>query len=264
MKILLTFADIKLIRFKFTPAEATISFIDRTPDETKIMSKKIEIIPAILPKDFAELEEKTGLLDGLVKTVQIDVCDGSFTPKASWPYRKNDDYFEKITSEEQGMPCWETLNYEFDLMVNNPEKVVEQWLIAGATRIAIHAEAKGDITKTITSLVGCVEIGLALNVDTPLGTIVGFKDNIQFLQCMGIEDIGFQGQKFDTRVINRIKRLREMFSDLIISVDGGVSFENAQELISAGADRLVIGSAIWNSDNIVEMIRKFQRLVRVA
>lgn len=67
-----------------------------------MQKQKIEIIPAILPRDFAELEDKASLVQGAVKTVQIDVCDGQFVPNATWPYKKHDDTFEKLLSEDFG------------------------------------------------------------------------------------------------------------------------------------------------------------------
>src|SRR5205085_673045 len=108
------------------------------------MRNSLEIIPAILPKDFAELTEKIALIKGFTKTVQIDICDGQFVQNATWPYRKHDDNFDRLLREEEGLPGWESLNYEFDLMVNKPEEIVEEWVHAGAARVIIHAEAKGD------------------------------------------------------------------------------------------------------------------------
>lgn len=223
----------------------------------------IEIIPAILPKDFAELAEKIDLVKDLVKVVQIDICDGQFVNNLTWPYRKHDDNFDKITHEEDGLPGWKKLNFEIDLMVNRPEEVVEDWVQAGASRIVLHAEARGDVGKAIEMLEGRVEVGLALNVETPIAEIdnakFGVKEgSLQFVQLMGIDQIGFQGQAFDPRVIEKVREIKKIYPDYPISVDGGVSLENAQELIRAGATRLVVGSAIFESDNYIEAIRKFR------
>ncbi len=222
--------------------------------------KKIEIIPAILPRDFAELEDKISYIKGSVKTVQVDICDGQFTPNPTWPYRKKDETFERILKEEDGLPGWEDINYEMDLMVNRPEEVVGDWLSAGAERIIIHAEAKGDLVKAIEIMKDKVEIGLALNIETSLGVIEPYMNDIQFVQCMGIGRIGFQGQSFDNKVIDKIKEIKAKYPKMIVSVDGGVSLENANSLIEAGADRLVVGSAIFGSDNVFEAISKFNHL----
>jgi len=224
------------------------------------MSKKIEIIPAILPLTFAELTDKLELIKGLTKTVQIDVCDGQFVPNATWPYRKRDDSFERIMHEEEGLPGWEELDFEFDLMVNQPQEVVEEWIAAGATRLILHAEAKGDLSKAIEVIDGRVEVGLALNIETSLDVIAKHREGIQFVQLMGIDHVGFQHQAFDNKVDGKIKELRMKLPGLPISIDGGVSLETAPELIAAGADRLVIGSAIFNADNIFEVIERFKRL----
>lgn len=221
---------------------------------------KIEIIPAILPRNFSELQDKVGLVSGLVKTVQVDVCDGQFVPNATWPYRKQDDNFDKIVSEEIGLPDWEKLNYEVDLMVNKAEEVVEQWVSAGVSRIILHAEMKGDMIGAIDKLSNIVEIGFALNMDTNIGVIEKYKEKIQFVQCMGIDKIGFQGQAFDEKVIEKIRSIRSSYPSLPISVDGGVSLENAKALIEAGASRLVVGSAIFDSDNVFESIERFKRV----
>ena len=224
------------------------------------MKKHIEIIPAILPKDFAEIEEEIGLIRGFVKTVQIDVCDGQFTPSASWPYRKHDDFFEKLIHEQEGLPGWQDEDFEIDLMANHPEELVEQWVAAGAARIVIHAEAAGDIAKAIEILQGRVEVGLALNEDTPIDVIERHREGISFVQFMGIDRIGFQHQPFDDKVLGRIKEARIMYPGLPISVDGGVSLETAPALVAAGADRLVVGSAIFGAENPIDAIQSLQSL----
>jgi len=222
--------------------------------------KKVEIIPAILPKDFAELEDKVSLIKGFTKNVQVDICDGQFVPNATWPYRKTDDSFQKIIKEEEGLPGWESLNYEFDLMVNRPEDVVDEWVSAGALRIIIHAESKGDIAAALVKLEGRVEVGLALNIETPLDIVELHQNRLQFVQCMGIDHIGFQGQSFDDKVLEKIREVKAKFPDLLISVDGGVSLETAPKLIEAGANRLVVGSAIFNAENPLDAIQAFKRM----
>lgn len=221
---------------------------------------KVEIIPAILPLDFAEVVDKTELMQGLVETVQIDVCDGQFTSEPTWPYRKHDDNFDKILREEEGLPGWEKLNFEIDLMANKPEEKVDEWVSAGATRIIIHAEAKGDVGRAIGILEGRVEVGLALNIETDLEVINTHREKIQFVQLMGIDHIGFQHQAFDDKVLGKIREVRMKYPGLPISIDGGVSLETAPDLIAAGADRLVAGSAIYNADNPIEAVEKFRQL----
>lgn len=220
----------------------------------------MEIIPAILPKDFAEVEEKMSLMRGLVPLVQIDICDGILTPERTWPHKKHDENFEAILREERGMPEWEDVDFEVDLMVKNPEAQVLTWVGAGASRIIAHIEGTDNFQKVIDELKGLVEIGIALNIDTPIEKIKPFIDQVNVVQCMGIKEIGLQGQPFDPRVLEKISTLRKEYPDVIISVDGGVSLETAPLLIEAGADRLVAGSAIFKSDNFAEAVEQFKSL----
>ena len=222
--------------------------------------KKIEIIPAVLPKDYFELEEKVETIKGFTKRMQVDICDGQFVLSATWPYKKEDDTFEKLQKEEVGLPGWETIDYEFDLMVNRPEDIVESWIIAGANRLIIHVEAKGDIKSALEEINGAVEVGLAINIDTDISALEPYKDDISFVQCMGIDQIGFQGQSFDDQVLKKIKAVKKAYPNLAISVDGGVSMDNALSLIKAGADRLVIGSAIFGSNNPIDTLQTFKKL----
>jgi ribulose-phosphate 3-epimerase len=221
----------------------------------------MEIIPAILPKDFNEIEDKASQIVGLAPLVQVDVCDGKFVQSTTWPYKKHDENFEQIIREDRGMPEWEELDYEFDLMIQNPtEDDARQWLSAGAKRVVLHVESSEDLTPAMNVLNGLADIGLAINVTTPLDVIEKYKDKISYIQFMGITKIGFQGQAFDTRVLEKIKKCKDLYPDLSIQVDGGVSMATAGQLSEAGATRLVAGSVLFGSDNIVDTYRKLERI----
>ena len=221
----------------------------------------MEIIPAILPRDFSEIKEKTALVKGLCDVVQVDICDGKFVPSVTWPYRKKDENYEAILREERGMPNWEDIDYEFDLMIHEPtEADMKKWLMIGATRIVLHAESSSDLTPAIAVINGLVEIGLALNIKTPTEVIEKYKDKISYVQLMGIDKIGFQGQHFDSKVLEKIKEIKAKYRELSVQIDGGVSMETAPLLKEAGADRLIAGSAIFQSENIVDTYKKLERI----
>ena len=158
------------------------------------------------------------------------------------------------------MPYWEKLDYEFDLMVNRPEDVVEHWVETGATRIILHVESKGNIDEAISKLEDKAEVGIALNMDTPIEIIEKYSDKITVVQLMAINQIGFQGQEFNEGVLERIRAVKSKYPQLAISVDGGVNLHNAKALIEAGADRLIVGSAIFGADNPIDEIQKFNRI----
>jgi ribulose-phosphate 3-epimerase len=220
----------------------------------------MEIIPAILPKDFAELTEKIEMVKGIAPLVQIDICDGKFVPQPGWPYKKKDNNFEAILAEDKGMPHWEEIDFEADLMIADPELEVEHWVTAGAKRIVVHIESTKNMDRIIGELQGLVEIGIAIGLDTPVDDIAPFVHDIDFIQCMGIARIGFQGQPHDARVLEKVRELKMRFPERLVSVDGGVSLENASALRDAGADRLIVGSALFESDNIVQALQEFEAI----
>jgi ribulose-phosphate 3-epimerase len=113
-----------------------------------------------------------------------------------------------------------------------------------------------------------IELGLAINIDTPNTDIYPYLSRVDdeglmpvdFVQFMGIRKIGYQGEPFAEEVYGKIRELRAHNPDIIISVDGGVNLENAPILLEAGANRLIAGSAVFDSDDIKSVIEKFKKL----
>jgi ribulose-phosphate 3-epimerase len=227
----------------------------------------VEIIPAIIPQSFEDLKDKMSQVSGIVTIVQMDVCDGVFVPSKCWPYSGDAGDFKKILNEDEGFPFWESLDFEADLMIAHPETDAENFIKAGAKRIIIHIESGENVSSCVKELrkkygyVGdsavSVEIGIGINVHTPNLLLDEYltpneegRTLADFVQFMGIEKIGYQGQSFDPEVIGKVSDLREKFPDAIISVDGGVNFDNAHDLVAAGVNRLISGSALYESENI--------------
>jgi ribulose-phosphate 3-epimerase len=213
----------------------------------------LEIIPAIMPKDFTDLQKKAGMVYKNVKTIHIDVMNGSITHSKNWPFTADGlTDLEKIKKGELALPFWKEVNYEVDIMMENPEDSIAEWVNAGFRRVIIHIENVKKVISTIKEWKDVVELGIAVGVETSNDEVYKYIDEgIDFLQFMGIYQIGFQGNPFDARVIEKVKTAREVFSNLPISVDGSVNMETAKQLITAGANRLVIGSAIFNKKAII-------------
>ena len=224
-----------------------------------------EIIPAILPNDFDDLREHLALVRGIAPMVQIDVTDGDFVPDATWPYiNDGDNVFERLANEEEAMPYWQEVDFEIDMMVQQAEESVLKWVNAGARRIVLHVESRTDIEKALREVrdisndpdsVLYTPVGVALNTTTDRSEVTKWlneRDVYQadFVQCMGIERIGYQGQEFDERVLDHIEALRNDYSDMPITVDGSVNTDTAPQLVEAGATRLVAGSAIFEHDDV--------------
>lgn len=230
-----------------------------------------EIIPAILPKDFHEIETKLGFIKGLARHVQIDICDGKFVPSVTWPYGEDGEgMFNKIVDQEAGMPYWEDFDFEFDLMVKEPHEKIPDLISCGATRVIVHLESADDKEhESIARDYGkqaedfapfAIELGIAVRSTSDLSRFKRFADSIHFVQVMGIKNVGFQHQPLDEASLEMIRVLRRDHPELIISVDGGVSLDTAKLFTEAGADRLVVGSAIFDKENPAERLKQFQNL----
>ncbi len=231
-----------------------------------------EIIPAIIAKDFKELEVKIKLVETQVKTVQLDVMDGIFVPNKTWPYsiggQSSVKDLEKLETD---------LFLEAHLMVAFPHRVLNEWLNSKVKRIILHWEALEKIHnhemlpyKTQISAGFPVsnlaeeshkhnkEFGLALNLETPITVLDNFIKYIDQVLIMSVKP-GASGQDFDERTILKIIALRQKYPDVKIGVDGGISPQNILKLVEAGADFLAMGSAIFDSDDISKTIEDIKK-----
>jgi ribulose-phosphate 3-epimerase len=220
----------------------------------------LEVIPAIMPHHIKDMHERLALVVPYVDMVQLDIMDGRFVKARSWPYYTSDKQsFENLITESSGLPFWDKLEYEIDLMVDKPELVIEDWITAGASRLIVQIES----TKNLEDIIKIfqqrfayqedmprqrdVELVLALGLDTPVDSILPYLEDIDGVQFMGIATIGLQGEPLDERVIDRIREFHNAHPEIMISVDGGVTEENAHALGEAGASRVVSGSKIFES-----------------
>lgn len=238
----------------------------------------MEIIPAITPKNYEDLEDKLSQVVNLVPMVQIDVNDGSLTPIRSWPYartpQKNADTtqthaekdadFADIVAEKKGFPFWEELEFEAHFMVREPERIISDWITSGASRVIVQIEGAEHFEKSVEAVAGRVPLGVSLALDTPNHVLESIAKDISIIQCMGWElsHLGRQGVPLDERVFDKIRQLRQKYPEHIIEVDGGVTLENAPKLLKTGANRLAVTSALWRDGGLRENLAKFKELAK--
>jgi len=215
------------------------------------------IIPAIMPEDFRIIEKDVERVLGTVSTVQIDIMDGILTPDATWPFiqmKKNDgigdDAWQDLSDEERGLPHWDEIDYELDLMISDPDMWIDKMIALGPKRIILHRKTLGDEPeKLMSKLQGVrdiIEIGIAVENDANLERdLFPHIPVIDCVQVMGIAEIGKQGEDFDNRTLNTVKEIRTTFPHVIIQIDGSINENTIQSLKDAGADRFVAGSAIF-------------------
>jgi ribulose-phosphate 3-epimerase len=218
--------------------------------------KKVDILPAVLPQSFSELEEKLTPLQDVVRQVQVDVVDGHYAKGKTWPYRDRAT-FDKLVQEEHGMPFWDKIDYQFDLMVEDPFLEIKQYIQAGATQVVLHVRSK-TVAPALQVIVDMrtedvasfpVHAGIGMAPTDSLELLEPFEAQFDFVQVMGITREGRQGEPFDKHALYLVERLRNRYQYLPIQVDGGVSMENARDLAHAGATKLIAGSAIFAAED---------------
>lgn len=195
------------------------------------------ILPAIIPQSPLHLEEILARLS-FAPAFQIDIVDGIFATPASWPYEPKGT----ITDIAAHLSPY---RIELDLMVEGPLAAAKEWYAIGVRSFIFHLESDGDIEALRTwkeemqvTLGGCI----GNNTDSSL--LTNNIDLFDYVQVMGIDEVGAQGRPFDERALARITELRTQFPHLTISVDGSVNETTLPLLKEAGANRFVVGSAI--------------------
>lgn len=201
------------------------------------------IAPSLLSADFLHLERDCEMLNNSkADWFHLDVMDGRFVPNISFgPMIIN--FIRKATTKV----C------DVHLMIEEPEKYVEEFRKAGADYISVHIEACRHLHRNIQQIKATgAKAGVAINPHTPIETLAPVLNDIDLVCLMSVNP-GFGGQSFIPNSLNRIKTLKtlikQMNANVLIEVDGGVSVQNAKEIIDAGADVLVAGNAVFRSGN---------------
>ena len=212
----------------------------------------IKVSPSILAADFGNIERECNLIDKSdADWFHLDVMDGIFVPNISFgmPVVKA---IRKMTSKP----------LDVHLMITEPERYIEKFIEIGSDIISFHIEATNKIEENISLIKSNnVKAGIAINPDTPIDSLIDIINKIDLICLMGVFP-GFAGQKFIKNTFDRLKELKKLIIDnnskALIEVDGGVKADNYIELRSLGADVLVAGSYIFNSEDYDLVIKKLK------
>lgn len=219
------------------------------------MSRVYQLAPSILSADFNRLGEQIQRVEKAeCQWLHIDIMDGMFVPSISF-----------------GMPVVKSIRKEsslyFDvhMMVKDPERYVEEFQSCGADMITVHAEACRDLAETVKKIHETgADAGVAVNPDTPLSAVTDVMDQVEMILIMSVYP-GFGGQKYIPESTERIRTLRRMLDEkglehVHIQVDGGINRATIDEVLAAGANIIVAGSAVFGS-NIEQNVRELQEKI---
>ncbi len=209
----------------------------------------VKIAPSILSADFSKLgEEVIAAEKAGADWVHIDVMDGHFVPNITiGPLVV--EAVKRVTG----------LTMDVHLMIENPDQYVKSFADSGADIITVHEEACVHLHRTIQNIRECgVKAAVSLNPATPLANIEIVLNQVDMVLIMSVNP-GFGGQSFIPEALPKIKKLKDMINErnlnVEIQVDGGVKVDNVAEVVSAGADIVVMGSAFYNSGDYAGTVK---------
>lgn len=215
---------------------------------THKQNNKILIAPSLLSADFSKLADEVKAVEKAgADLLHLDVMDGMFVPNLT---------FGPLVISS--IRPHSNLIFDVHLMIESPERYIKDFAEAGADWISIHVEATKHLHRTIWKIKEFdKKAGVALNPHTPLEIIKYVLEDLDFVLIMTVNP-GFGGQKFIRNCLPKIKELKKMIEErelnVLIQVDGGINSETAPEVIRAGAQVLVAGSAVFGKKDYVKAI----------
>jgi ribulose-phosphate 3-epimerase len=209
-----------------------------------------EIAPSILSADFTRLADEIAAVEGGgAKVLHVDVMDGHFVPNITigLPVVKS---LRKATK----------LTIDTHLMIEEPNRYAVQFVEAGADMVSVHVEADVHLQRTLVSIRGAGgRAGIAINPATPLSALEEALPYADFVLLMSVNP-GFGGQSFIPTSMDKLRRLKKMITerglDTKIEIDGGIDAGNISEIVKAGADFIVAGSAVYGQGDPTSAVRE--------
>ncbi|MCQ2495113.1 MAG: ribulose-phosphate 3-epimerase [Lachnospiraceae bacterium] len=213
-----------------------------------------KLAPSILAADFFRLGEQISAVEKAgAQLLHIDVMDGAFVPSISF-----------------GMPLIKSIRknsglvFDVHLMINEPDRYIDDFAASGADMITVHAEACTHLNRTLSHIrEKGLKAGVALNPSTPLNVLDYIYDDVDMILIMSVNP-GFGGQKFIPGTMDKLRELKKILAaknkNIDVQVDGGINLNNVAEVMAAGANVIVSGSSVFNGD-IDSNVRHFLEIM---
>ena len=214
----------------------------------------LKLAPSILSADFGHLAEDVKKIEeGGADYIHVDVMDGHFVPNISF-----------------GAPVMKCLNgktnlpYDVHLMIENPDRYIEDFVTDKTEYITVHQEACVHLHRTVQNIKSMgIKAGVSINPATPVSTLECILPDVDLVLIMSVNP-GFGGQKFIPGALEKVRKLAEIKKaqnlGFAIEIDGGIALENIKEVVDAGVEIAVAGSAVFKAEDITERVREFKRL----
>lgn len=213
-----------------------------------------QIAPSILSADFTKLGEEIKLLEKIgVKVVHVDIMDGNFVPNLTFGYT-----MVKALSKYKG-----EMKFDVHLMMEHPFAYIEKFVEAGADMLTVHEECSDDVIACLDKIASLgVVPGISIKPDTPAQAVLPYAGKFKQCLIMTVEP-GFGGQTMMYDCLDKMQEVRDLCPDteLVMSVDGGVTEENVKQVKEKGADLIVAGSAVFAPKNRKKAFKTLQSIV---
>ena len=213
----------------------------------------LKLAPSILSADFGHLAEDVKKIEeGGADYIHVDVMDGHFVPNISFGAP-----VMKCLNGKTGLP------YDVHLMIENPDKYIEDFVTPQTEYITVHQEACTHLHRTVQNIKSKgVKAGVSINPATPVSTLECIHPDVDLVLIMSVNP-GFGGQKFIEGTLDKVRELAEIKRaknlNFVIEIDGGITLDNIKEVMDAGVEMAVAGSAVFKAEDVVQRVRDFKK-----